>query len=447
MTRILHVLFVALFLSSEANAQVAFVFDVDGDGIEDRFLPVAGTTNQWAVVSGSNLSVVLSTYEGLGTSELFGLFNLGLSNITPSGRKKFLALAPGYSVGGHMRGACFMYEVGNPDPLWAVACPIGNFGGLGAALIPDQDLDGVPDLLIRLVDSSDLLLERAYLLSGNTGTGLRLLKGEMADFADQARAGTLLYAKTDLDHSTLVDDIDLLVCQILILNGDTRADVDGDGILSVADLFCVVSDMQAGLQLGADMVTTPTSRMTIPASEALRRYEPDRLGPFVITDSLNVDLIRLDEIVPRAAECDPVIAYVEFAHAVQVAQPEGQVVPCNDIRPRPLYIIPPPNGCGGGWASGLLTRCSYFHGLFTPCCNTHDNCYGTCNIGRGLCDTNFFGCMLGACNGLPTRILRWKCYQHAYIFYQAVNNWGGGAYDAAQALACICCDPPNPPCP
>jgi hypothetical protein len=69
-----------------------------------------------------------------------------------------------------------------------------------------------------------------------------------------------------------------------------------------------------------------------------------------------------------------------------------------------------------------------------PCCDGHDNCYGTCGKPKTKCDNDFYNCLQKKCQekfGLfnPKRAL---CYTASELMYQAVNWAGKSPYDEAQ---------------
>ncbi|MCS6871810.1 MAG: phospholipase A2 [Anaerolineae bacterium] len=88
------------------------------------------------------------------------------------------------------------------------------------------------------------------------------------------------------------------------------------------------------------------------------------------------------------------------------------------------------NGCGPERFGGLVPDL-----WFTPACNRHDICYGTCGSNRAACDSRFYEDMRAIC---ATRSwwTRTSCYAAAWTYYQAVRNFGQGAYNNAQRVAC-----------
>jgi RHS repeat-associated protein len=99
-----------------------------------------------------------------------------------------------------------------------------------------------------------------------------------------------------------------------------------------------------------------------------------------------------------------------------------------------------PNGCGA--AGGAQFPGNFGLWDFTPACNGHDICYGTCGSSKEDCDSQFLDDMLSICSSyilLPN--LGSPCLGLATIYYSAVMAAGQDAYDSAQA----CCPGVIPP--
>jgi hypothetical protein len=109
---------------------------------------------------------------------------------------------------------------------------------------------------------------------------------------------------------------------------------------------------------------------------------------------------------------------------------------------------PEPNGCGpAGGGDALVPDCPILFvfglidlgcGCFTPACTTHDICYGTCGANKDTCDLNFYNDMVDICNSTCI-ISGVKCRALAWVYYQAVSNFGQGAFDSAQMEGCDPC--------
>ena len=98
-----------------------------------------------------------------------------------------------------------------------------------------------------------------------------------------------------------------------------------------------------------------------------------------------------------------------------------------------------PNGCGPSGILGLLVpECPLRLACFTPACNNHDICYGTCGSSREACDTAFHEGMLDVCAGTFGEGSRaqTRCEVLAYIYWQVVVRFGGPFFDRSQQETC-----------
>ena len=88
---------------------------------------------------------------------------------------------------------------------------------------------------------------------------------------------------------------------------------------------------------------------------------------------------------------------------------------------------------------------------FTPTCNAHDACYGTCFSGKGNCDYAFYEGLLGHCYECYTASFWWwdpggwiwlgDCSAVALTYYTSVSAAGGPAYVSGQEDGCRECCP------
>jgi hypothetical protein len=118
---------------------------------------------------------------------------------------------------------------------------------------------------------------------------------------------------------------------------------------------------------------------------------------------------------------------------------------CPNRVPVPGYR-PTVNGCGPS-GFGWTIPDSWGRANFTPACNQHDRCYGTCNSNRRVCDNQMRRQMKRECNRVYSNkdgqenFWRLKCLRRANLYYNVVNRRGQSAYEDAQNEACFCCDP------
>lgn len=76
---------------------------------------------------------------------------------------------------------------------------------------------------------------------------------------------------------------------------------------------------------------------------------------------------------------------------------------------------------------------------FTKCCNSHDECYDTCNEDKDMCDLTFKKCLYKVCQMKKYAFLDEKtCKLKAKLAYLAVIGVGCQMYKDAQTNACQC---------
>jgi Group XII secretory phospholipase A2 precursor (PLA2G12) len=121
--------------------------------------------------------------------------------------------------------------------------------------------------------------------------------------------------------------------------------------------------------------------------------------------------------------------------------------PITDLNSCPNKVDHPhvnqPNGCGpeGGWITPFVPD-HPFGANFLVCCNTHDNCYGTCNNAKSSCDNPFLTCLAAACLASPLSFIPSvlaSCVALAGTYFAAVHFGGDSAFTSAQKGACDCC--------
>jgi hypothetical protein len=104
------------------------------------------------------------------------------------------------------------------------------------------------------------------------------------------------------------------------------------------------------------------------------------------------------------------------------------------------------NGCGPEGGTIKLPQ-GYGKADYTSSCNTHDVCYEECGTGKVKCDEDFRDDMYASCAaaypGALNSLFRLGCYERAWAYYQAVLQFGGDAWIAAQYKACECCHEPT----
>ncbi|MDI6810029.1 MAG: RHS repeat-associated core domain-containing protein, partial [Candidatus Eisenbacteria bacterium] len=100
------------------------------------------------------------------------------------------------------------------------------------------------------------------------------------------------------------------------------------------------------------------------------------------------------------------------------------------------------SGCGPGEAGGWLVPDAPFGFNFGPCCDDHDECYGTCDPkgqqSKSGCDGTFGDCMEAAVNEQSSWIKPgWLGTALAKTYEWAVSTFGCSSFESAQS-SCPC---------
>ena len=107
---------------------------------------------------------------------------------------------------------------------------------------------------------------------------------------------------------------------------------------------------------------------------------------------------------------------------------------CNKVSD-PTYT-PSANGCTGVPDYPLCAP----EITFTPACDNHDMCYGTCNSDQDSCDNDLLSDLTSVCYPIEDPICRAACTAAALLYYAGVQDLGWIWYEDAQVAACACCD-------
>ena len=185
------------------------------------------------------------------------------------------------------------------------------------------------------------------------------------------------------------------------------------------------------------------------------RYDPETQLYYVRNRTYN-------PVLGRWLQSDPIgyaggINLYEYVggRAVTFEDPNGTSIiscPKSQRRPKPGYK-PTFNGCGDIHTRWIVPQYAqiWVGAYFTPACNNHDICYGTCNSNKQDCDLILEAQLRGACvewwdslgwnkyNPIALALFD-ACYAEAKVYWEAVNVAGQSAYNAAQSEACICCN-------
>lgn len=289
---------------------------------------------------------------------------------------------------------------------------------LHALGVGDQNADAREDVLIAQVDHATLRTQ-VYLLDGASGGIVRAIAGDFFDVAAVAAEGTPLLS---------------------------RADANVDGVVTGDELSAALDDeAQQLLRSG-----TP-----IDLGEVLRAMDPDEaLAAAPVDPTLRRAIVgeffrnAAASVGASSVRPSASVLHVDFGVLEllpqEVAAVNAGYPTCSDVRANPDYR-PVSNGCGSetNWLSRFLPNLSPYLPLYRRACDNHDFCYATCGTSRATCDNNFYNDMYLACQSVSI-LMRWQCYSHAYLFYQAVNQFGADSFAQGQRESCICCSGPSP---
>jgi hypothetical protein len=97
-----------------------------------------------------------------------------------------------------------------------------------------------------------------------------------------------------------------------------------------------------------------------------------------------------------------------------------------------------PLRCGpSGILTWLIPDCPLDGVCFTAACYDHDECYGTCGTSQVVCDGVFFWDLIYVCDAADIgELARYRCYNLAWIYSQAVHLYGATSFSLSQEIAC-----------
>lgn len=168
------------------------------------------------------------------------------------------------------------------------------------------------------------------------------------------------------------------------------------------------------------------------AAKDISRRDSLRLAAGVTATAFAASWVRPGRV--RAAAGDPGCGGTRTAYSDGCAKPV----------PKQNYTASS-NGCGPENGVVAIPQTPAGIATFTPACNTHDVCYGTCNSSRSKCDSDFHKDMLEICTnryptgGLLDSIGRGLCFQLAGVYAGAVSTAGSDAFKTGQTEGCDCC--------
>lgn len=231
-----------LLLPVAALAQTPPPLDLDGDTVNDS-LSVDAKHDTVFVVSGADSSVLLEI-DGPVAGSYFGSAAAIMPDLSGDGVPDLVIGASELDDQGVVVGGAYAFDPVTGLAIWFRLGAAGGVAGNGAAFVPDQDYDGVPDILVRRTTAAG---ETAMLLSGSSGLVLAVRNGYYAALAVWAQAGGILWSAADMNDSGSVNSDDISQFFPLFAAGDAAADLNHDGFVDAGDLQLMMDAYMGGL--------------------------------------------------------------------------------------------------------------------------------------------------------------------------------------------------------
>ncbi|CAG0976683.1 hypothetical protein PHYC_01540 [Phycisphaerales bacterium] len=227
-----------------ASAQL-LQLDLNADGVADVITPDPAN-ERVRVLSGADASV-LREFVGTQAGELFGAAALLVPDLSGDAVPDLVVMAPNHQAQGGV-GAAYAVSPVDGAVLWFRVAQADEPLNALAAFVPDQDEDGVADLLIESVPpGTGANYGLAVLFSGRTGVRLAARQGGVVALAQWASDGGVLYTPSDMDDSGAVNTADFAEFLRWYSTHDLQADLNGDGVVDDADLHIIVDDVVGGV--------------------------------------------------------------------------------------------------------------------------------------------------------------------------------------------------------
>jgi hypothetical protein len=222
---------IPLSISVSATGQV----DLTGDGRLEMVLcePELGKVTIIDGASGSQL------WHRADQSQL-GWAASAHPDLDGDGIRDLLIAAPGF--GGGATGHVVACRGSDGAVLWQ--CTYGSAEadfGLGLGVVPDQDSDGVADLLVSMRAGSDSG-EATVLVSARDGRVLAYALAPLAVALEQIRSGQFAFRSKDLNDSGVVDAADAVLVAAATGSLQLKADVDFSSAVDFDDVIKVMDE-------------------------------------------------------------------------------------------------------------------------------------------------------------------------------------------------------------
>ncbi len=235
----------AVVWSALRAAQPPVWFDVDRDGSADR-LERDVPSNTVRVVSGATGLTIRTLIGPGGTPNSGGLngFISIISDLNADGVADVIGVSAGLPGVQAQSGTVWAFDPVNGSALWSRPAPAGTLFNGNARIVPDQDDDGIADILIaenRPIGSG------ATLVSLRDGAALTRLDGSLDVLGQHTTNGGRLFITSDLDLSGTVDELDMQLFLSAYFDGRLDADICRDGVLDECDWHRFIQHLFGGI--------------------------------------------------------------------------------------------------------------------------------------------------------------------------------------------------------
>lgn len=240
-------------------AQPPVWFDVDRDGSADR-IERDVATNSVRVVSGAT-GLTIRTLVTPGNAPAIGGglngFMSIISDLNNDGVADVICVSAAIPGVLAESGNVWAFDPVHGSALWSRPAPAGTIFDGNAQIVPDQDDDGIADILIAESRPNG---SGATLVSLRDGTALSRLDGTLDALRQYTSNGGRLFVTSDLDLSGTVDELDMQLFLSAYFDGRLEADVCRDGVLDECDWHRFVQHLFGGIttivstQSGADLL-------------------------------------------------------------------------------------------------------------------------------------------------------------------------------------------------
>lgn len=299
--------------------------DLNGDGHIEVAFGEPGT-NELVMLNGAT-GAELWRKSG---PDVFGWAASAHPDVNADGLADVIVTAPGFGAGAP--GQVQALRGTDGQVLWSRQYgAISAKFGLGLGVIPDQDSDGVTDILVAML-SDDPSGETAVLLSGKTGAVLATAAGPVANLLETTRSGAFKFKTKDLDGSGAVEVADAVLVAQATGTNQPDADVDFSGGVDAEDTSKVLDEALAP----PTAPLTPGQYILLTLEDPLRYNDGYRLvslvtQPFQPTPPSTPCAEEHEAVQAPAPPPNPTLAVVGDG----AGQPEGEKNLLLFLGPRP----------------------------------------------------------------------------------------------------------------